>query len=136
LYFARRCEEVKTVESDVQWECLLDQRLQRAGEAIRKRVSLRLVPVVDRPGDRDGYVDCVHEGAPWDIVLVDGARRLRCVREATSAVKSGGLLILDNADYWRYRKAPSILPRWKRLTFRGLGFGRRWVTQTDIYIAP
>ncbi len=49
MYFALRCEEVKTVESDVEWEDRIDQRLRGAGDDIRKRVSLHLAPVVGRP---------------------------------------------------------------------------------------
>ena len=35
---------------------------------------------------------------PFDYILIDGRRRLQCLKKAISKVKMGGILILDNSD--------------------------------------
>lgn len=91
-------------------------------------------------GVRD-YVEQIHRGGPWDVVVIDGPedssfKRMDCVQEAAKATKSGGMVILDDSYRAAYRDVGKVLLGWQRLTFRGLGAARLGVTQTDIWFAP
>ena len=83
------------------------------------------------------YVNEVHNGAPWDCIIVDGLieSRLRCVQQADGLLKTGGFILLDDAHWPKYADIPGMLRAYKRLRFRGLGPERTYVTQTDIYVA-
>jgi predicted O-methyltransferase YrrM len=48
----------------------------------------------------------------FDLVLVDGRDRVKCVLAATPLLKRGGVMMLDNADRRRYRKAHATLDKW------------------------
>ena len=52
-------------------------------------------------GDPDNYVDCLtrQEGG-FDVIVVDGDERYRCSRAALEKLAAGGLVILDNADWY------------------------------------
>jgi len=56
----------------------------------------------------------------FDLVLVDGRRRRRCINEAHSKVRPGGLLVLDNTERDYYRCACDLLDGagWARKDFK------------------
>jgi predicted O-methyltransferase YrrM len=49
----------------------------------------------------------------FDLVLVDGRDRVKCVESCVRVLKRGGVLILDNAERTRYEKVYSILDGWE-----------------------
>lgn len=86
--------------------------------------------------DSDEYPKAIDR--TYDIVLVDGRRRVECVKHAIPFV--GKYLILDNSERERYQEAHDAIPdTWIRRDFYGagrkdpwkLGEHREW--QTTIY---
>ena len=82
------------------------------------------------------YIGQAAAGAPWDLVMVDGWSRLKCLLEGMRYVKPGGMLVLDNANQKQFDSVPGVMQQWERHKFRGLGVARSWVTQTDAYVRP
>ena len=128
---------VTTVESEMAWA----ERVENSCRKIARPPHIRLVPTssLDR-ASQQSYIASVCDGAPWDIVMIDGIEeswlsRVECVKEAASRVRPGGMLILDDAWRQQYWMVPEILAAWDRIVFRGLGPARLGVTQTDIYLA-
>ena len=125
LFFLRRAAELVSVEHDPAWFERVRERASALGLDTR---GLRLV--LPEPGqgtsgdvaDPDSYrsADPPHAGSTFrayassidahpdawfDVVIVDGRSRPSCLRHALSKVRSGGLLVLDNAEreyYLRY----------------------------------
>jgi hypothetical protein len=128
IFFANLGCHVTTIEGNTDWVCAIRDRLLPA----RHRVEIRHVSTDEEHCSE--YAHQVHDGGPWDLILVDGAFRLDCLREAKSELTDGGVLILDNADEPQYAEAPLLLPVFERYVCRGLGVARRRVTQTDVYI--
>jgi len=141
LFFSRRGCHVTTVESNEKWLQVINASRQQ-GNAGEGSMAIRFIPAETQAPEKIAeYIHSVNEGAPWDIVIVDGLERsylsrMDCLREVPGMVKKGGLLIVDDSYRALYREIPDILHGWKREVFRGLGSARLGVTQTDIYHAP
>jgi hypothetical protein len=58
----------------------------------------------------------------FDIVLIDGRARPACIKHSFDKVKSGGMLILDNADREYYtKKTTTFLKNFECCSFFGVG---------------
>lgn len=106
LWFLDRGATVVTVEHHREWAAAL------AASVPADRWTL-----LERPLDDDAvsYVDAIRDfpDDSFDIVVVDGRERARCVAAARSKVRPGGLLIVDDADRERYGAAIAAVP-WPR----------------------
>ncbi len=71
----------------------------------------------------------------FDIVLVDGRSRPACIMHAAPKVRSGGVLVLDNAEHEYYtRKAGAFLREFRRSEFPGVLPNSMSFTRTDVYV--
>jgi hypothetical protein len=51
--------------------------------------------------DPDRYVNAVAaKGVPFDVIVIDGQSRLRCAMAATRWLRKGGIILLDNSDWF------------------------------------
>lgn len=88
-FFRRRVRRLVTVEHDPAWVARV-----RAEVPAGPGFELRSAPEADFERILGGY-----PAGAFDLVLVDGGEdRARLARAAESRVRSGGLLVLDNAD--------------------------------------
>jgi len=51
----------------------------------------------------------------FDIVFIDGRKRVQCIKAAKDKVKHGGYILLDDASRFRYKKVHKILREWERI---------------------
>ena len=136
LFFSSRVAAVVSVEDDAAWQTLVTARLAELG---RTNVELRH-RAFDFTQPRDfassEYVAAVRDGAPWDIILVDGQdwtfhERPVCFAAAQECVASGGVIIVD--DSWRYPQLRATARTDRVSIFESTGPGRLGVTSTDAY---
>lgn len=86
-YWCRRAAEVRGVEHNPDWYARVRARLPPNG-------AIRLAD------DRSDYVEEINrEGGKFDVIVVDGIERRRCCVAALSALRPGGMIILDNSDW-------------------------------------
>ena len=135
LFFLLRDCVVTTVEGNRSWADELAQRTQ----PFPGRSDVRFVD--SQSGSAllaAAYAAEGRDGAPWDIILVDGAFRRACVEVARGSIAPGGLIIVDNTDLPEYAevKPELVLPGFRRRVFRSLGFARVKPTTTEVYEAP
>lgn len=137
IFFLKKGCRVTTVESSAEWVQQLEAQVGELGGDARSRWDLRYVPLSDNsdPAVAD-YVQQVTVGGAWDLILVDGWRRLKCLHEGLHHVKPGGALVLDNANQKQFVSVPQMMQTWERHELRGLGVARSWVTRTDVYVRP
>lgn len=137
LFFSSRVACVVSVEDDAAWQDLVSARLAQLG---RRNVELRH-RAFDFKQPRDfassGYVAAVREGAPWDIIVVDGQdwtfqERPVCFAVAQECVVKGGAIIVD--DSWRYAQLRTVAGSDRVRIFESVGPGRLGVTSTDAYL--
>ena len=113
LWFADHGADVVTVEHDRDW-------VEHLATALVDEARCQLIHR-DSSNDYAEYVATIAEwpDAHFDVVVVDGRERVRCLRESISKVRPGGLLILDDAERPRYRAAFDAVD-WPHVTYRGL----------------
>ena len=89
IWYARRAGSVVSVENDLGWFRRVSELLER----------LRIVNVDYRHRTDAAYPD-VNEfsDGSFDLIIVDGSNRARCIESAHSKLRSGGYLYLDNTD--------------------------------------
>ncbi len=51
-------------------------------------------------GNADDYINAVRRTDGFDVIIIDGQSRLACASAAVEALRPGGLIILDNADWF------------------------------------
>lgn len=116
VWLAQRAAHVTSVEHDSAWCAVLRTRLTGYDNVV-----VRLVPpdpepdptgafVSDKPGYRGrtfrAYVECIRDSDDvFDLIVIDGRARPACLREATSRLAAGGMIVFDNAGRSRYREA-------------------------------
>lgn len=99
LWFARRVRQLTSFEHDRSWFEKVSDLLKRVDN-----VDYRFYPRDRSDDDAYGaaYVEAVKEieAQSLDFVLVDGIYRDHCARAALDKIQPGGLLIIDNANWF------------------------------------
>jgi len=102
VWFARRCRKVHSIEHNPGWfEKVLE--MLRADRLENVDLQDRHVPESVRFADGDRpYVSAIdaHAKGSFDFAIVDGKFRDRCALRAVDYWRPGGLLILDNCDWY------------------------------------
>ena len=88
LFWDQNAKSVTSIEDDSAWHGMV------AGKTSAK-VSYHLIQ------DRLAYIDAIKRfGETYDCILVDGKYRYRCADVAKDYLRPGGMMILDNADWY------------------------------------
>jgi predicted O-methyltransferase YrrM len=131
LYWARRVASVCVTEDNDGWLELLRKKLE--SEQIRN-VQL------NHGASPASYAGSI---AAWprdffDVVVVDGAYRRDCVKQAIAHVKPGGLLVVDNTDWHWFKEQPlhEIPADWRRMACAGYAPMMGYRTETTLYLRP
>lgn len=114
LWLSKRAGHVVSVEHDGGWA-------EQVSALVPSTVDLRFVPAVPWDGcgsrvsssrrgfeDRDfsSYVAEVEAvGGKFDLIVVDGRAREACLDRAVGHLTYGGILVVDNVERERYRRA-------------------------------
>jgi hypothetical protein len=99
VWLGARVKRLISVEHDRAWYHRVSETLQQRG---LRNVEYHLVHM-DRPGsDPHAYVGAstMIPAASLDFVLVDGVFRDLCAEAALDLLKLGGVLVLDNANWY------------------------------------
>ena len=136
LFFSSRVAAVVSVEDDAAWHSIVATRIAELGRS-NVEVRHRAFDFI-RPRDfaASEYVAEIRNGAPWDIIVVDGQdwtfqERPVCFAEAEKCVASGGIIVVD--DSWRYRQLRDSPRAREDRVFESVGPGRIGVSSTDVY---
>lgn len=110
VWFSKRALRVDSIEHDLSW---FDLVLKAVQQDPLLNVGLHHVPP---DNDFEQYVQFGRKlgegGGGFDVVVVDGRRRVRCIRAISEFVLPGGLLVLDNAERPHYQEAQDFLSSW------------------------
>jgi hypothetical protein len=122
LYWQSRAKSVVSIEHDSKWYSEMSVQVDHV------RVDYRLVE------SADAYVRAI-EAAQYDIVVIDGVHRDRCVAPAVAALRPGGLVVLDNADWFpelaRSLRDSGLL----EVDFTGLGPINSYTWTTSFFVS-
>ncbi len=105
IWFAKRTPYLVSIEHNEKWHTMLTKIIQNDKRCFA--IDLRLE---NRPYDNicnkfpDEY---------FDLILVDGRDRVRCVNASLRILKPGGILMLDDAQRSWYSCVYDLLKDWK-----------------------
>src|ERR1017187_7442518 len=127
LWFERRCGEGWAVEDDPAWYRTIAERATRA-KVVLLEGRAYVEKILEFPA---GY---------FDVVSVDGSRRLECFRLALEHTCPGGLLVVDNTDNDRLGEDLYVIdqmldhlgPNWEVHRFPGWGPGNFYAWETTV----
>ena len=128
LWFLDRGAEVVTVEHHDGWADQLEQTISSPAWTLLRR------PSDDRYADYVGAIDEQPDDS-LDLVLVDGRERARCAARATSKVRPGGLLLVDDIDRERYHAAVDAIG-WPRRDVVGFAPAKPTLAYTAVLARP
>lgn len=109
LFWASVAHKVIAVESDNAWYGLIKLKLPSNCELIFESDLTKYVNAIEIPSCK------------FDIIIVDGEERFLAAQKAPGYLKKGGLIILDNADW--YPESAAFLRKQGFIEVDMTGFG-------------
>ncbi len=125
LYYSKLVKVVYSVEHDKEW-------FDSIKNDVESNVNIEF-KVLD---NTSGYEESVHlSRKSFDIIIVDGRRRVKCVSQGIKALNENGILVLDDAEREQYKDALKELTRnnFKELQFWGIAPGINYMKCTSIF---
>ncbi len=104
IWFSKRTTNLVSIEHNPEWYEKVKNFLENSKEC--NKVDLRLI--------QENYYKVAEEFPDnfFDLILVDGGQREKCVKSCIRILKKGGILMLDNAERHSYKKIYEILKNW------------------------
>lgn len=105
IWVSKRTNKLISVDHDITW-------LNKVKEIIKtKNTILHLIP---RPYDKfcNNFKD-----ETFDLILIDGRDRVKCIESSIRILKSGGILMLDNSERIRYKSGINLMNGWKKESY-------------------
>lgn len=159
LFYLDRVAQVVSIEHDSEWAAQLKSMLR---EIAPDRWTIHITlpqactfTTAPDPADPDAYVSTLanyanmsfkdyagtidrYPDAAFDVVQVDGRVRHCCVKHATSKVKPGGLLVLDDSHRERYADSHKRMAAlgWEKNEYFGPGPYEWGFRTTSIWKRP
>jgi hypothetical protein len=86
LFFSKKCKNIISIESDKGWYNIVKEKLSENQELLfcEKEKLAGAIDVYDK----------------FDVIIVDSYRRYDCTVNAVKHLAEGGLIILDNSDWY------------------------------------
>lgn len=105
VWLSRFTANLVSIEHHPDWYDTVKSTL--TGDSTCQSVDLRLLPLP--------YYSVCDEFSDeyFDLIIVDGRDRIKCLESAIRILKPGGVLILDDAQRERYDKADYLLRNWE-----------------------
>ena len=155
LFWLRLGAHCVSVEHDPVWYSLIQARIELSSQMDYRLVLPSPMSSNSKPTDPADPEQYSSFGIPdhsfeqyvtqidsfpdqyFDMVVVDGRARPACIVHGASKVKSGGLLVLDNADRDYYlEKTRHLVRHFTKYEFSGVIPGEFFYSQTNIYEQP
>lgn len=99
FFYSQNVKFVHSVEHDKKWFDKVN---------IQKKDNVNLI--YRDLNDSNEYEKSILEGnTKYDIIIVDGRRRVNCLEFATQAIKDNGIIVLDDSEREQYLKGKKML---------------------------
>ena len=124
LWFSQLCQAVCAVESDVKYfRNIYDKCLPNVKILLRSQYF-------------ESYQNCSFDGFDkFDIIIIDGKRRLECAQVSLSRLKENGVIILDDSHRCHYQPIRETLAQagFSELSFSGIKRNVPFITSTSLF---
>lgn len=122
LFYAKRTERVISVDHNVSWADLMNDKLPHNADVMVK--------------PRSEYAGSIHTvDQTFDVVIVDGIDRVNCILNGLKCLNETGVLVLDDSSRKEYREGAEYAKQngFKSLTLSGLKPTGIGVDETTIF---
>ncbi|MDR3647055.1 MAG: class I SAM-dependent methyltransferase [Candidatus Babeliales bacterium] len=103
IWFSRQTKFLTSIEHDEEW-------YNKVKLALKK---YNCHPVDYRLIEENYFIAPItFPNEYFDLVLIDGQTRMKCIKNSLPKLKAGGILMLDNAERHSYLKAYELLQEW------------------------
>lgn len=149
LFFAKKLMNLVSVEDNQGWYLNVKILLEKHNI---NNVDYRLLPVDDNTPNKSDYYKIIEKFKSdyFDFILVDGKNRDLCALSAIHELKSKGLLVIDNVNWFLpsdsispasvAKNEPPINENWSEVYKNVSNWEKIWtsngVTDTAIFIKP
>lgn len=124
LFWAARCKEVVAVESDRAWHGKISAKAPANARVVFG-------------GSEEEYLSVIDQGAPYDIVVVDGAlNRRKMAEKALQSLSPDGFIVLDNSDVWVSAADTLRASGLIQIDFTGFAPAAQFEQGTSMYLRP
>jgi len=121
LFFANRCCSIISIEHNISWY-----------EKIIKGKPDNLT-VLHIDNTLDDYYLCINKHDKFDIIVVDSENRKKCCEQAINKLKSGGIIIFDNSNWFvdacNYLRGTGLI----QVDFHGNGQSNAYAWTTSVF---
>jgi len=121
-FWAKKAKKVISIENDIKWFTYVKNYISGNQDIYLKT-------------DKISYVNMLQElGLKYDIIIVDGEWRSACVEKAVDYLEEGGMIIIDNSDW--YPESNNLLRSkgFFQIDFNGFGPINNICWTTSIFI--
>lgn len=87
IFWSKLAKKIISIEHNRQWYETISPKLD-------SNVELKLIE------DEGSYIRAIEAYGNFDVVIIDGAYRQECAEVALKKLKPGGIILLDNADWY------------------------------------
>lgn len=110
-WYSQKVHSIDAVEHDHEWIKIIAPKLPDNVKLMERALGKSYVQAVGEIGEK------------FDVIVVDGRQRVKCVSFAKDFLKPEGVLILDNSERYWYQDAKDLMQQhgFRRLDFRGMG---------------
>ena len=121
FFWAKRARKILSVESDAAWYSKIESA-KLENQEIMLKTSLK------------DYVESIHlKDEKYDVVIVDADYRFNCAKEAVQRVNPGGIIILDNSDWYPGVISYLVENRFSQIDFIGWGPVNSYAWSTSLF---
>ena len=123
LYWQDRVGSLVSIEDDAEW-------FEEVGAGVKSDVvDYRMIT------DPEAYVAAI-VGGSYDVIIIDGSHRERCVEPAANALKPGGFIVLDNSDWFPGAAAVLRSCGLIEVDFAGIAPLNAYTSTTSLFLQP
>ena len=94
IYFSKLVKKIDAVEDNKEW-------LKKVAAEVPENVNLIYQSLEDTAYENT----ILHQEDDYDLVIVDGRKRVKCLKAAVEKIKNDGVLLLDDAEREKYKEA-------------------------------
>jgi len=120
LFFAKRCKKITSIEHNSEWYNLVTQQLPDNSRAY-----------LIAEAEYSNHPKQLNEN--FDIIIVDGIKRLECLQTALTLINPGGMIIFDNSDrnpeYCKFIREQNLI----QIDFHGFGPIVNFTSTTSVF---
>lgn len=109
IWFGMKSDKIYSVEHDIKWYNEVKENTLVKVRELYNRLHLTFH---ERPYDK--VID-EHNDESFDLILIDGRDRVKCINRSICKLKRGGLLVFDNSERKEYKNGIEIVKDWNQI---------------------